>query len=325
MINKFLASKFFYILTSVFFAIILFFNASSTSIRNQGSNTAVGEVYTSTVTGVPVNLKYDTSKYFVSGSNNTARVQLSASNRIPVANEENPDTRTFFLSVDLSDVKTGTVDLPIRIEQLPNGVTATIEPKRLSVTVEEKATQEFVTSVNIDPAQVPAGYKITSTDLSVDKVEVTAGKNSIKNIKAIEASLPNDVTLTEDYSGTVTLHAVDSNGKVLPAQIKTTTAHLKVNIQKPSKRVPINFKMTGKLDDSLSEMKTSLSANTVIIYGKPSDLEKIDKIDAPLDITGIKTVMNKEIGLGGQGVEVNPGKITVTLTPVKKAGSEREK
>ncbi|MDU0404327.1 hypothetical protein ML8HA_00088 [Lactococcus lactis] len=38
MANKFFNSKTFYILASVFFAIVLFFNANATSIRNQGTN-----------------------------------------------------------------------------------------------------------------------------------------------------------------------------------------------------------------------------------------------------------------------------------------------
>ena len=48
MANKFFNSKTFYILASVFFAIVLFFNANATSIRNQGTNQS-GEVYTATI------------------------------------------------------------------------------------------------------------------------------------------------------------------------------------------------------------------------------------------------------------------------------------
>ncbi len=54
--NKFFTSKFFYILTSVFFAIVLFFNANATAVRNDG-NTSGNSVYTATVTNVPIELK----------------------------------------------------------------------------------------------------------------------------------------------------------------------------------------------------------------------------------------------------------------------------
>ena len=59
MANRFFNSKTFYILASVFFAIVLFFNANATSIRNQGTNQS-GEVYTATINNVPVELKYAT-------------------------------------------------------------------------------------------------------------------------------------------------------------------------------------------------------------------------------------------------------------------------
>ena len=95
MANKFFNSKTFYILASVFFAIVLFFNANATSIRNQGTNQS-GEVYTATINNVPVELKYNSNKYLVSGYNSTATVHLSGYNRLSITNEENSDTRNFF-------------------------------------------------------------------------------------------------------------------------------------------------------------------------------------------------------------------------------------
>lgn len=61
--------------------------------------------------------------------------------------------------------------------------------------------------------------------------------------------------LTENYSGTVTLHAVDSAGKILPAQIEPSTTHLKVTVNKLTKDVPVKITQKGTLDKTLSEVK----------------------------------------------------------------------
>ncbi|WP_252899536.1 hypothetical protein [Lactococcus fujiensis] len=92
----------------------------------------------------------------------------------------------FYLSVDLSGAKMGTNVYPIRVEQLPSGVTAQIDPTYADVTVEEKASQDFEIIPKVDKTQIPAGFSVSSIDLSEQSVNVTAGKESISKIYAIE-------------------------------------------------------------------------------------------------------------------------------------------
>ncbi|MCT4425173.1 CdaR family protein [Lactococcus cremoris] len=316
MANRFFNSKTFYILASVFFAIVLFFNANATSIRNQGTNQS-GEVYTATINNVPVELKYNSNKYFVSGYNSSATVHLSGYNRLSITNEENSDTRNFFLSVDLTKLKTGKFDVPIRIEQLPGGVTATREPKTMNITVEDKAKKEFEVTPKADSTQLPEGFTIDSLTVSDEKVKVTAGNESIQKIYAIEAALPNDVNLTENYSGTVTLHAVDSAGKILPAQIEPSTTHLKVTVNKLTKDVPVKITQKGTLDKTLSEVKTKISDKNVTLSGEKSALEAINSVEGTVDITGIVKETKITVPLHAAGVSIDPQEVEVTLTPVK--------
>ncbi|MRM77554.1 hypothetical protein GJI91_01130 [Lactococcus lactis subsp. cremoris] len=319
MANKFFNSKTFYILASVFFAIVLFFNANATSIRNQGTNQS-GEVYTATINNVPVELKYNSNKYFVSGYNSTATVHLSGYNRLSITNEENSDTRNFFLSVDLTKLKTGKFDVPIRIEQLPGGVTATIEPKTMNITLEDKVKKEFEVTPKADSTQLPEGFTIDSLSVSDEKVKVTAGEESIKKIQAIEAALPNDVNLNENYSGTVTLHAVDSTGTILPAQIEPSTTHLKVVVNKLTKDVPVKVTQKGTLDKTLSSIKTKVSDKTVTLSGEKSALEAINEVEASVDISGVVKETKVTVPIRATGVSADPQEVEVTLTPVKISG-----
>ena len=315
--NNFFASKLFTILASIFFAVILFFNASSAALRNQGNSTT-GEVYTTTISNVPIEIKYNSDEYFASGYNNTANVYLTSYNRVQINTEENPDSRNFYLVVDLSNAKEGTVTMPVRIQQLPNGINAQIEPTTLTVRLEKKASAEFNVTPLIEQAQLPDGFKVNDIKLSQEKVKVTAGETSIKQIHAIQAALPSDAYLNDDYSGTVTLHAVDADGKLLPAQISPATVQMKVSVEKPSKTVPVNVKKTGTLDQSLSDMKTSLSQKTVTISGEQSALDKINSVDATVNISNITEKETVNVDIQADGASVKPSQVEVRMTPVKK-------
>lgn len=315
--NKFFTSKIFYILTSIFFAIVLFFNANATAIRNDGNSNS-GEIYTATVANVPIELKYNTNKYFATSTVASATVHLSGYNRLQIINEESSNTRDFYLSIDLSGVSSGTRNLPIRVEQLPTGVNAQLSPTSAEVTIEPKTTQTFEVTPKVQASQIPSGFKISSIDLSDPEVSVTAGKEEINRIKSIEADLPSDVLLTDDFSGTISLRAADANGKTLQAQIKPNTVKMKVRVEKLSKEVPVNLKLTGTLNKNFSSMKTDLSQEKVKIYGEAAALNKISEITVAVNISGVTQEEKQKLTLQAAGVSVRPKTIEVTLTPVKK-------
>ncbi|MEG1220253.1 MAG: CdaR family protein, partial [Lactococcus sp.] len=115
-----------------------------------------------------------------------------------------------------------------------------------------------------------------------------------------------------------TLHAVDADGKLLPAQISPATVQMKVSVEKPSKTVPVNVKKTGTLDQSLSDMKTSLSQKTVTISGEQSALDKIESVDATVNISNITEKETVNVDIQADGASVKPSQVEVTMTPVKK-------
>lgn len=316
--NNFFTSKIFYVLASIFFAIVLFFNASSVSIRNQGGTQNQGEVYTAALSNVPVELKYNANEYFVSGYNNTANVDLTGYNRLQVNTESNSDSRNFSLVADLTSLKPGVNNVPVRVQNLSSGVNAQIEPSTLTVTIEKRAQQEFAVTPQINNSQIPSGFKIADATTSEATVKVTAGQESIKQIHQIVASLPSDTVLNDDYTGTVTLHAVDSSGKILSAQISPSTVQMHVNVNKPSKTVPIKAHLTGILDNSLSKINTSLSQNTVTISGTEDAISKITEVTANVNQTGVKTNQKITVKLDADNVSVNPSTVDVQLNVVKK-------
>ena len=69
-----------YIISSLFFACVLFIYATSTNFQN--SNTArqvKSETYTNTITNVPIDIHYDNDQYFISGFASEVSVILTLS------------------------------------------------------------------------------------------------------------------------------------------------------------------------------------------------------------------------------------------------------
>jgi len=315
---NFFTSKAFYILTAIFFAIILFFNANSVALRNQGSNSQNGEVYTATVSNVPIEVKYDNDKYFVSGYQATANVSLSGYNRLQISNEQNADTRNFSLVVDLTHNEAGTVQAPIKVQGLPAGINAQLTPNSLSVNIEPKVTKEFTVTAPVAANQLSPGYSVASTQLSQETVKVSAGENTLDQIESVEAVLPTNTVLSSDFSDTVGLRALDATGKSVSAQIQPNHVKLTLKLNEPSKTVPLEVKQTGSLASSVKSMALDLQTKTVKISGAQADLDKVTSISVSVDVSGITESVTRQVHINTpDGITADPSNVSVNVTPTK--------
>ena len=135
--------KFFYIISSFFFALVLFVYATSSSYQNNtGVRQVTSETYTNTVSNVPIDIKYDSENYFISGFTSEVSVALTGSNRVNLASEMQESTRKFRVVADLSKATEGTVEIPLKVENLPSGLTATVTPQKISVKIGKKASKK---------------------------------------------------------------------------------------------------------------------------------------------------------------------------------------
>ena len=63
---------------SIFLALLLFFYATTTNYKNSESSASntESETYVHTLSGVPIDIEYDTNKYFISGFSSTVAVEF---------------------------------------------------------------------------------------------------------------------------------------------------------------------------------------------------------------------------------------------------------
>ena len=317
--NKdFLSSKIIYILISVFFAVILFFKANAVLLKNSSERTNTSETHSTTIYDMPIDLKYDNDRYFVSGYDGTANVYLTSYNQVRLTAEKTPDTRSFHLVADLSKAKEGTVEVPIRVVELATGVNAQVDPGNISVTIEKKASKTFDITPVVSEKQLPLGYKLTSISTDKKTVTVTSGASIITQIARVEAVLPSDVILDNNFSGKVFLRAVDSSGKVLPTKLSPTSVKMQVEVGLPNKNVPVVGQITGKKDSSIKDYAFKLAKDTVNIAGEQKYIDNISNITANIDVTDITKETVIKVPLSIDNVTTTPNQIEVTVTPTKK-------
>lgn len=308
-------------IASLFIAIFVFMTIVSGDGTNKGNSSgANSSSFSDTVENVPINFKYDSSEYYISGYASTVTVTLSSSNRVNLTTETNKSTRNFQVTADLTNLKEGTSKVQLDVHNLPAGMTAKIAPNTATVTIGKKKTKTFAVKAEISNSQVAKGYKVKSTDLDVDEVKVTSNEATIAQIDHIRASLPDDEpALSDDYEGKVNLQAVDASGNVLAATISPETANLSVNVSTMTKKVPIKVELTGDMDSSLSNISYSLDTSTALIQGDQASLNSISELTAKVDISNVKGNTTKTVKLAApEGVVVDPSEVEVKLTTTKK-------
>ena len=221
-----------YVISSVFFALVLFAYATTTNYQNNSSARQVtSETYTNTIQSVPIDITYDSDKYFISGFASEVSVQLTGSNRVTLASEMQENTRSFRVVADLSKAQLGTQEVPLTIENLPNGLTATVNPAKIVAKVGKKASKTVEIRALIPQEQIDSGVSIDTVTTSIGKVQVTSDEETLGQIDHVIASLPSNAKVTGNYAITVPLQAVDSNGTVLPSVITPAEVSLKITVK----------------------------------------------------------------------------------------------
>ena len=300
-VNFFKNDRLWQMLVALFFAVVLFFTAWSGNTQNKNNSSSASNTFTQTVESVPVDIKYDSDKYFISGYSYDAEVYLTATTQLALTTETSSDTRHFKL-----------------VKDLPAGMSAQVSPSTLTATIGKKASKTFDVVANITSDKLANGYEVKKVSLDATKVEVTSSEDIINQIDHVQAVLEGDSHLSEDYDGNLVLQAVSTNGTVLASSISPAKVHAKISLRKLSKSVPVKVELTGDKASIVSSISYSFNRGHVTIVGSQEAMDKIDSITVPVDISQVTKDTSKTIDLKAEGVTVQPGTVKVNLKVTQK-------
>lgn len=314
--NKIIQSKWFTLVLTLAFAILLFWNANSDTkiIKNQ----KVPRM-TSVAENVPIQLRFDDEHFYVSGFDPTTTVNLESNNKVLLDGETNELTRSFSIEADLTELGEGHHQVPLKIKNLNSAVTATLKDTKINVTIEKRDTRQFKVTPEIDDNLLKQGYTLGSITTDPGEVSITAGDKTLDSIDKVSAVLGDVRNLTEDMTKQVDLVALDKSGNTLGVILDPSTVEVFVNVTAPSKSVPLEIKQSGAIALGIEKFTFKPEMDNIVIYGARETIDSIDKLELLIDTTGITKKENESYAITApDGVELDPGVVQVEVNPVKK-------
>lgn len=285
--DKLFQSKWFIKIISLAFAITLYlFVTVETNVTQDDSRIPIGSVNeVQVLDDVPLGIKIDADQYVVSGVPEHVKVTLegSASVLTPIIRQLN-----FNVFVDLRDLTEGEHTVEVEYENLPDNVTAYIEPKTIDVTIERRTAREFDIQVDIvNEDQLPLGYELGIPELSEQTVTLISSEAIIDQVAMVKVFI--DVADLKEpiRNRELPISVYDIQGNDLNVRAEPESVTVSLPVERPSKKVPLTIETEGELEDNL-ELESIVAIEEIDIFGKRAILEEINEVSTvPLDLSEI--------------------------------------
>ena len=138
----------------------------------------------------------------------------------------------------------------------------------------------LMTVETVLPQDIPEGYYIEGVEIIPKEVGIKGAEDDIAKIGSVRIT-PTIEELQQDGELLIAVkisqsEAFEGNVNVEPAQVR-----FKGNLVRglPRKRVPVNVRLTGKLDDDFEIRAVTTDPSEVQIEGKREDLAKVEAVD----------------------------------------------
>lgn len=227
--------------------------------------------------------------------------------------------KNYKLQVDLRSVGSGKHTLPLSWD-LPRGIQyESASPNSVTVEVEALQTKEF--EVGIVTTGAPAEGYIAGTPIlkPTNRVHVTLPENTMAQVSRIGAELKLNGEAEAIKNRSLKLSAYDDKGNVIEgAVIDPAVVEVEVPITYPFKSVPLQFVMAGQMPTGLSIGNFEPDAELVTVYGPQDALDKIDFIEADLQLDELTKSGKVTIPLSVAAPikEISPASISINVEVV---------
>lgn len=276
--DKWFDNKWFVRAVSLAFAILLYVvvDVEMTSIQSDQTRVPSSSNAVQTLNDVPVDIRIDGEQYVVSGVPETISVTLEGPNSILVPTVRQ---RNFDVFVDLQGLGEGEHTVEIEHTKLPNELAIYIEPKSIPITIEERATEEFpvlIDYINLD--ELPPGYELGEVEVSPETITVTSSRSVIDQIAMVKVFV--DVGgLTESINNReVPVNVYDSQGNGLNVRVNPSSVVVSVDVENPSKNVPITVDTVGDLPDDYELISITVDPDEIEVFAVSGVLDEIEEI-----------------------------------------------
>ena len=278
----------------------------------------------------PVEAVYNEEAYVVEGLPDSVDITLMGSRSDLFIAKQSSTSK---VTVDLTGLKPGTHKVNIEYTQPINSIDYNVNPSVATVNIYQKISEtKTLTTDILNQDSLDSKLVINSVTPSSSKVVVkgTDDKNAVNSLTKVASvkALLDVSSLSVQDKGVVTLKdvplkAYDKDGNILNVEIVPSKVSVDVDLSSPSKEVPIKVIPTGNIGFGKAIESISTSESKVTVYGKQSDLDKLQYVPVNVDVDGLKEDRDYKLEItkpsGVKSMSVN--NITVSL----KLGSATDK
>ena len=278
-LNKFIFDSKFSKLASLIIAIIIYM-----AVNTNGS-TNVNVTQASQISGIPVQVIYNSEIYEISGVPETTDVIVTGDMSDITLQKSQVNSK---LTADLSGLTEGTYTVKLTptnfISRLSVNV---IDAPSITVTIKKKISTRFNISYEfINTNAMDKIYTLSTPTFDTTEVLLRASQDTVDSIAYVKALI--DVSNVNDtFTRDAKIVAYNQSGQMVECDCFPEYVSATVVVTSPNKDVPIVVRPIGTLPDGLAIDKITLDYSTVTVYGTEAVLSEIDQIYIDLDISSI--------------------------------------
>jgi len=200
--------------------------------------------------------------------------------------------------VDLSGLKPGPHKVNIEYSQPLSSIEYSVNPSVANVNIYTKVSETKTLTVdvlnqdNLDDKLVINNITPDTDQVVIKGTDDKNAANSLTKVATVKA-LVDIEELTTQSAGTTTikdvpLKAYDKDGNTLDVEIVPSKINVDLEIESPSKDVPIRVIPKGEIGFGKAISSIDMSDSSVTVYGTRSTLDKLEYIPLEFDISGLK-------------------------------------
>ena len=304
-LEKALSKKSSMIILSLVLAVIVF-------VIIDRQNTTLLEKNAEVLYDIPLSATYNDEEYVVEGLPETVDITLIGTKANLYLAKQLP---TQDVNVDLSDLKPGVHKVNLKYKQSITSVEYKLDPSEVTVVVSSKKSEtrsvesDIVNLNKLDPKLAIKNVKLNKNDDSknnknnstksdkndedINEVIIKGTEKSLEKVSTIKA-LINVNEIVDAKAGMnklkdVPLIAYDEKGKKVNVEIVPSKVTATIEIESPSKTVPLEIEPTGKVIFGKAIKNITSSVQKVTIYGSSKVLDNTNSIKVKIDVDNLKS------------------------------------
>jgi YbbR domain-containing protein len=264
---------------------------------------------------IPVELRDLNEDMAAYGAENTrVRVEI----RAPRSVWDNLRVEDIHAYIDLSDVPTGTLEVPVAIELAVSPATVTnVTPQTVGLTVERIAEKEITVSTQVE-GRPALGYLVRETEIAPTAVRVRGPETQVRDV--VEARI--DVSIEgrqSDLRSDFVPKLIKENGdlvsdlEIVPGSV---TVHVAIAQWLNTRDVPVNPTLVGQPAFGYRIANIEIEPQVVTVWGRSDLLNSNATLQTePIDYEGITETLQTSVTLQlPAGLQLLAGRPVVTVT-----------